>query len=136
MPFPSSSKGRPLVRFLTAGLFLLAGPLSACWWESGFDGSSLRPYPVSDVHQPPRLLRCTRYRPPSQYDSYTNAVQVEFDVSANGLVTDAEIVEEGMVVSSSGNLGDPLAMARSCAFTPAHHWGRPVAVHMSMWFVW
>ena len=124
------------VQFLGTGLFLLVGVLNGCWWGAQAEPSSPRTYPVSEVHQPPRLLYCVEYRPPGRNDTYTNAIQVEFDVSTTGSVMNAEIVEEGKVISSSGSLGDPLTMARSCTFTPAYHWGRPVPVHMSMWFVW
>jgi len=96
----------------------------------------LRPYPISEVHQPPKLIRCEKYRPPGLNDPYVNAVQVAFDVSLEGLVMNAEIVDQGKVVSSSGSLSDPIAMARSCSFLPGLRWGRPVVVHMSMWFVW
>lgn len=90
---------------------------------------------MSEVHQPPRLLYRTEYRPPGRNDIYTSAVRVKFDVSAIGSVTNVEVGEEGKVISPTGTLGDPLTMARSCTFTPTCHWGRPVAVHMSMWFV-
>jgi outer membrane biosynthesis protein TonB len=110
--------------------------LCSCSW--GASSQDLQPpaHPVSEVHQPPRLLGCSAYRPPAGGEAYTNAVQVEFVVTATGSVTDAKVVEEGAVTSSSSHLGEALVMARSCTFSPARHWGSPVAVLMTMWFIW
>jgi outer membrane biosynthesis protein TonB len=108
----------------------------SCSW--GASSQDLQPpaRPVSEVHQPPRLLGCSAYRSPAWDEAYTNAVQVEFVVTATGSVTNAKVVEEGAVTSSSGHLGQALVMARSCTFSPARHWGLPVAVQMTMWFIW
>ena len=108
----------------------------SCSWGASSQDPQTRVHPVSEVHQPPRLLVCSAYRPPAWDEAYTNAVQVEFVVTATGAVTDAKVVEEGAVTSSSGLLGEALVMARSCTFSPAHQWGMPVAVRMTMWFVW
>lgn len=132
-PSGSPARRKSLGRIFQSGLVLI---FASCWWAASPPDTDPRPYPVSEVHQPPKLLYCSRYRPPAQNEPYVNAVQVEFDVSATGSVMNGRIVEEGAVVSSSGNLGEVMAMARSCVFTPAHHWGHPVAVRMSMWFVW
>jgi outer membrane biosynthesis protein TonB len=116
-------------------LVAVVAACSCSWGTSSRDPQPLV-HPVSEVHQPPRLLGCSAYRPPAGDEAYTNAVQVEFVVTATGSVTNAKVVEEGAVTSSSGHLGEALVMARSCTFTPARHWGLPVAVRMTMWFIW
>jgi hypothetical protein len=73
---------------------------------------------------------------PAWDEAYTNAVQVGSVVTATGSVANAKVVEEGAVTSSPGQLGEAMVMVRSCTFTPARHWGMPVAVRMTMWFVW
>lgn len=115
---------------------LLLVASSACWWGSTVGDPGPRSYPVTEVHQPPKLLHCSAYRPPNPNEPYANAVQVEFDVTNSGSVINARLVEDGRQVSSAGSMPDALTMARSCVFTPARHWGNPVAVRMSMWFVW
>jgi hypothetical protein len=138
MPFQTATTERSMSRLiLPVFLLLLLLPFaSACSWGSPPEQVGPRPYPVSQVHQPPVLLYCSEFRLPARYSVYSSAVQVEFDVTPDGSVTNAEIVEEGMVVSSTSHQGDAMLMARSCMFTPAYHWGSPVAVRMRMWFVW
>lgn len=135
--FNQSTEAMAPKRILRWGFLpLLSVVLPACWWASPALDSGPRPYPVTQVHQPPKLLYCSEYHPPPLNEPYTIAVQVEFDVTATGSVLNARVVEGENQVSSSGSMGDALTMARSCVFTPARHWGSPVAVQMSMWFVW
>lgn len=136
-PFDLATKEMSSKRILLSGsLPLLSVALSTCWWASKAHDPGSRPYPVNQVHQPPKLLYCSEYRPPPLNEPYTSAVQVEFDVTTTGSVLNARVVERENQLSSSGSMGDAMSMARSCVFTPARHWGSPVAVHMSMWFVW
>ena len=44
-------------------------------------------------------------------------------MTATGSVTNAKVVEEAAVDTSSGHLGEALVMARSCTFTPARPLG-------------
>ena len=133
---PATEEMSPRRILLSGSLPLFLAAPSACWWASSAHDPGPRSYPVAEVHQPARLLYCSEYRPPPLNEPYTSAVQVEFDVTATGSVLNASIVEGENQVSSSGSMGDALTMARSCVFTPARHWGSPVAVHMAMWFVW
>ena len=136
MPPRAAVKGIfPRKALLATSLIPLVAAFSCSWGASSQDPGP-RVHPVSEVHQPPRVLGCSAYRPPAGDEAYTNAVQVEFVVSVTGSVREAKVVEEGAVTSSSGHLGEALVMARSCTFSPARHWGKPVAVRMTMWFVW
>ncbi len=121
-------------RLFPAGFLLLAS--SSCWWGADPGSSVPRPVPIEQVHERPKLLYCTQYRPPALNGSYTNTVEVEFDVTASGSVINAKVMEEGKAVSASGSLGEVLTLARSCVFIPGRQWGTPVPVHMSMWFAW
>jgi hypothetical protein len=136
MRFTISGRGEVMRWGLRLGVPLFVAGLSACWWGASPPDTGPRPYRVDEVHQPPKLLYCREYKQPAFNEPYLNAVQVEFDVTPSGNVINARIVEDGQAVSSSGKLGDVITLARSCVFTPGYLWGNPVAVRMSMWFVW
>ncbi|MGD8319297.1 MAG: hypothetical protein PVJ02_02545 [Gemmatimonadota bacterium] len=95
-----------------------------------------RIYAMEEVDAPPKLLGCATYRLPKQHEIYENAVNVEFEVTAAGMVASEHVIEKGHLLSSKGSYREALEKVRSCRFQPAEYWGRPVSVQMRMWVMW